>query len=114
MFLPTSSAKSPRIEPVAASIGLVAPISWRAALTASSPSRIAATSGPLGDELDELAEERPLGMLGVVLLGELTRGGHELERDDAQALALEAGEDLAGEVARERIGLDQDEGPVHG
>ena len=26
MFLPTSSAKSPRIEPVAASIGLVAPI----------------------------------------------------------------------------------------
>ena len=46
MFWPTSSAKSPRIEPVAASSGLVAPITWRAALTASWPSSTAATSGP--------------------------------------------------------------------
>ncbi len=38
MFWPTSSAKSPRIEPVAASSGLVAPITWRAATTASWPS----------------------------------------------------------------------------
>ena len=35
MFWPTSSAKSPRIEPVAASSGFVAPITWRAAFTAS-------------------------------------------------------------------------------
>ena len=35
MFWPTSSAKSPRIEPGAASIGFVAPITWRAAFTAS-------------------------------------------------------------------------------
>ncbi len=31
----------------------------------------------------------------------------------AQALALEAGDDLAGQVARECVGLDQDQGPVH-
>ena len=46
MLKVTSSAKSPRIEPGAASIGLVAPISWRAAGTASGPSRTIATSGP--------------------------------------------------------------------
>src|SRR3954454_4173094 len=42
----TSVARSPRIEPGAASSGLVAPITCRAAATASGPSRIAATSGP--------------------------------------------------------------------
>ena len=46
MFLPTSIAKSPRIEPVVASSGLVAPITWRAALIASSPSSTSATIGP--------------------------------------------------------------------
>ena len=46
MFWPTATAKSPRIEPVAASSGLVAPITWRAALTAPSPSSTIATSGP--------------------------------------------------------------------
>ena len=46
MFWPTATAKSPRIEPVVASSGLVAPITWRAARTASSPSSTIATSGP--------------------------------------------------------------------
>ena len=46
MFWPTSTAKSPRIEPGAASSGLVAPITWRAAFTACSPSSTIATSGP--------------------------------------------------------------------
>ena len=46
MFWPISSAKSPRIEPGAASSGLVAPMTWRAATTASWPSRTIATSGP--------------------------------------------------------------------
>ncbi|CAB4879741.1 unannotated protein [freshwater metagenome] len=53
-------------------------------------------------------------MLGVVLLGERAIGGHELQRSEPEALALEAGDDLTGEVACERIRLDQDEGPVHG
>ena len=45
MLVPTAIAKSPRIEPVLASSGLVAPISWREALTTSSPSSTTATSG---------------------------------------------------------------------
>ncbi len=47
MFWPTATAKSPRIEPVLASSGLVAPMSWRAAVTAWSPSSTIATSGAL-------------------------------------------------------------------
>ena len=46
MFVPTAIAKSPRIEPVVASSGLVAPITWRAALIASSPSKTSAMIGP--------------------------------------------------------------------
>jgi hypothetical protein len=46
MFWPTSIAKSPRIEPGAASSGFVAPITWRAEVTASCPSSTSATSGP--------------------------------------------------------------------
>src|SRR6185312_14315028 len=46
MFAPTSTAKSPLMEPGAASSGLVAPITWRAALTASIPSSAIATIGP--------------------------------------------------------------------
>ena len=46
MFWPTSIAKSPRIEPVLASSGFVAPMIWRAAVTAESPSSTSATSGP--------------------------------------------------------------------
>src|SRR4029077_12649970 len=42
----TSVANSPRIEPASASSGFVAPISWRAATTALSPSSTIATSGP--------------------------------------------------------------------
>src|SRR5215208_2058205 len=42
----TSRAKSPRMDPGAASSGLVAPMTWRAAVVASRPSRTAATSGP--------------------------------------------------------------------
>src|SRR5918999_5338406 len=42
----TSSPNSPRIEPGAASSGFVAPITWRAAVTASWPSSTSATSGP--------------------------------------------------------------------
>ena len=45
MFLPTSSAKSPRIEPGAASSGFVAPMTCRAARIASLPSSTIATSG---------------------------------------------------------------------
>src|SRR3954470_23710768 len=60
-----------------------------------------------GDEADELAEERTLGVLGVVLLGQVLAHGHVLGRDDLQALALEARDDLTRQAARERVGLDE-------
>ncbi len=66
-----------------------------------------------GDELDELAEERLALVLAVVLLRGRLVELHLLQRDEPQALALEAGDDLAGQVAGERVRLDQDEGPVH-
>jgi hypothetical protein len=66
-----------------------------------------------GDELDQLAEERLLRVLGVVLLGLRALDGHVLEGGDLQALALEAGDDLARQVALERVRLDQDQGPCH-
>ena len=113
MFCPTSIAKSPRIEPGAASSGFVAPMSWRAALTASWPSRTSGDERAAGDEVHELAEERPLGVLGVVRLGRVARRDEVLEGDDLQALALEAGDDLAGEAPREGVGLDEDEGAFH-
>src|SRR5215212_2422720 len=66
-----------------------------------------------GDELDQLAEERALPVLGVVLLGEVALDRHVLHGDDPQALALEPGDDLAGEAPPERVGLHQDECSIH-
>src|SRR5689334_3640995 len=60
-----------------------------------------------GDELHQLAEERLVLVLGVMLLRLVARDGHVLERGDPQALALEAGDDLAGERALEGVGLDE-------
>src|SRR5438094_437345 len=57
MFWPTAIAKSPRIEPVVASSGFVAPITWRAARMAASPSSTSATIGP---DLDQRAAQRDL------------------------------------------------------
>src|SRR5829696_5084888 len=65
------------------------------------------------DELDQLAEERPLAVLGVVPLGEAALDGHVLHGHDPQPLALEAGQYLAGEAALERVRLNQDQRPVH-
>ena len=56
---------------------------------------------PGGDEVDQLAEERALGVLGVVTFGELAVDRHAAQRDDLQALSLEAGDDLTGQPARE-------------
>src|ERR687898_118612 len=68
---------------------------------------------PTGDEIYELAKEGPLAVLRVVPLGELPLDRHVLHRDDREALALEARDDLAGETALERVGLDEDERAVH-
>jgi hypothetical protein len=45
-----------------------------------------------------------------VLGGELAVDGAELEGDDVEALALDAGEDLADQLALDAVGLDQDQG----
>src|SRR5262249_19106033 len=60
-----------------------------------------------GDELDELAEERLLAMLTVVLLPELAAGGDELRLPDLEAARLDATEDLARKATLYRVGLDQ-------
>ena len=52
-------------------------------------------------------------MLGVMSLGQVALHRHQLERGDAQALALEARHELPGEPAPEGVGLDQDEGSGH-
>src|SRR5687767_12652640 len=67
-----------------------------------------------GDELDEVAEEGALAVLRVVLLREPALDSHVLHGDDAQPLALEAGDDLPRESALERVRLDEDQRAVHG
>ena len=113
MFWPTAIAKSPRIEPVVASSGLVAPITWRAALMASSPSSTSATIGPEVMKVTSSPKNGRSVVLGVVLLGQVLGHGHVLGRDDLQALALEARDDLPGQAARERVRLDKDQSSLH-
>ncbi len=67
-----------------------------------------------GDECHQLAEERALGVLGVVALGELGGHRHVRQRGDTKALALEASDDLAGQAPREGVGLYEDECSLHG
>jgi len=70
---------------------LVAPITCRAAATASGPSITIATSGPWVMNSTSVAEEWLLSVLLVVNAGELLVDLHLLQRHQPQALALEAG-----------------------
>ena len=69
---------------------------------------------PARDELDQLTEERLAVVLGVVLLGQVLGDDHVLGGDDLEALALEAGDDLPRQAARERVRLDQNQCSFHG
>src|SRR5437868_4876479 len=53
-------------------------------------------------------------MLGVVRLTELARGDDEARRTQHEPAALEAGQDLAGEVAGERVRLREDQRALDG
>ena len=64
------SARSPRIVPGAASAGFVAPIVLRHDRDRALALEHERERRRRGDEVDELAEERLLAVLGVVLLGE--------------------------------------------
>ena len=68
--------------------------------------------GAAGDELHEVGEERLAVVLGVVGLGRRLVDRAQLGGDQAQALALEPGDDLPGEAALDGVGLADDEGAV--
>ena len=66
-----------------------------------------------GDELDQLAEERLLGVLGVVLLRRASRSTlTSFAPRIVSPRASKRAQDLAGEAALDRVRLDQDECPL--
>ena len=69
---------------------------------------------PRGDEVDELAEERLLAVLGVVRLAELARGDDEAGGAQPKPAPLEARDDLAGEAALDGVRLGEDQGALDG
>src|SRR4051794_2948461 len=66
-----------------------------------------------GNEVHEICEERLVGVLGVVALGQVALHPHLLESHDPQPLALEAADHLARERTRECVRLDQDQRSLH-
>lgn len=62
-----------------------------------------------GDEVHQLAEERLIGVLFVVLLSGLAVSGAEIQLHQLQALALDAGDDFANVAVLDAVWLDQDE-----
>src|SRR5581483_188562 len=67
-----------------------------------------------GDEVDELAEERLLAMLGVVRLAELARRANETRGAQHEPAALEPRDDLAGEAALDGVRLREDQRALDG
>jgi len=65
-----------------------------------------------GDELHELAEERPLDVLGVMGLGRLAVERTKLGGNQSQPLRLESRDHLADQAAADAVGLDQDQGAL--
>src|SRR5207249_3367786 len=62
----------------------------------------------------ELAEERLLPVLGVVLVGERPVNVDELRGTHGEASSLEAAEDLAGQTALHGVRLDQNQSSLQG
>jgi hypothetical protein len=57
--------------------------------------------------------DRPLGMLGVVRLGQLGGDDAQLGRHEAQLLALQPGDDLSDQSTLNAVGLHNDKGSIH-
>ena len=78
-------AKSPRMVPGSASSTLVAPTIVRTSekVLSAGPSTTIANTGERVRKLDQLAEERLVGVLGVVLLGERLVDRAQLGGDEA-------------------------------
>ena len=97
--------------PGAASRGLVAPMRVRTTCQVSGPpSTTIATSGLRVMNDTRSPKNGLLAVLVVVAAGEVGVDGAQLERDDREALALEAADDLADEAALDGVGLAEDEG----
>ena len=71
------------------------------------------SAGRAGDERHQVVEERLALVLGVVAAGGRRVDGAQLGRDQPQALALEAADDLADQAPLDGVGLADDEGAVH-
>ena len=106
--------KAARTVPGSALAGLVAPMISRFLVIALSPSRTCTTTGPGAHVLDELAVERPLGVDRVELLRHLLAQPQPLLRHDLEAAVLEHRDDLAGDVARRRVRLDDGQSAFSG
>ena len=100
--------------PAAALAGLVAPMISRFLAMAFSPSSTCTTTGPEVMNLHQVVEERPRLVHAVELLGLLAAHPDALLGDDPQALLLEPGVDLAGQVPAGRVRLDDREGAFDG
>jgi hypothetical protein len=61
------------------------------------------------DEVEQLAEERLLDMLGVVFAREFLVDRDHLHRDDVERLLLETPDDLAGELPPDSVRLHEHE-----
>src|SRR3954447_17807742 len=64
------------------------------------------------DERDEVLEERLAVVLAVVDLRDVDLERAQLQGHDRQVAGLDARDDLADELALDRVGLAEDEGPV--
>ncbi len=66
--------------------------------------------GPGGDELQQIAEERLVLVLGVVSRGEVVAHVLEFQRRHSEALALDTADDLPDHPALHAVGFDQHQG----
>ena len=101
-------ARSPRIVPGVALMGLVTPIIVRHASIASGPSITAATSGPPVMKLTRSPKERLLGVLGVVGLRSGAVERSEFEGDELRTPSFDPPQYFADESATNAVGFNQD------
>jgi len=70
--------------------------------------------GAATDELDQIGVERLADVFFVVPARSVCVDGTQIGRHDAQALALEAADDLSDETAFNGVRLADDKGSLHG
>ena len=96
--------------PGAAVVGSVVPASERKPSITRLPGDADRDDGPGLHELDERLVERLALVLGVVRGEQVAVGLQHADVDELVPLRLDAAQDLAGQVAGDAVGLDEDEG----